>query len=626
MRMKLPGVIWAAIVLSLSAAPLITAAERPTLGDLGRSVKMRILVDKVMQPTRGWKTEEWMVQETAKAGFNVFSPRRGAEDIGEVRKVTEWCRKAGLYHQPWMRGAEGVPKDMSLSAGRRLVWADGSEQALWSPNSDELWQWLAGHILPYAEISAQDDTLMGVFLDYENYWPGGRGNLYELSYDDVIMGKFAANKGIELPPLALDKRKAWLDEKALHDEFRSFQISHWRQKCRELRQAVDRISPKFVFNIYPAPGTMFMLEACYPEWATAAAPLLLADPWTYGRFGRFAEHETALRNNQAIIERGKATAQAKDINHIYLGGIDPAVTGADPEFSGKNALLLTGLTGGYWIFYEGPVYAKNHQEYFKWFSWANQRIEVKDFAAAWLPRETDDPWGLPKIRVSGQPLPRTGKREFPALSLRGANVLLAAGHKNVPVQVTVQVSRVGRNEDPLRWAVKAAEWSDVGRGEIAVGGVGSIAFTPSADGICVMLLEAGGNAYTVKDATVALAIYTDPEARFIHVVPKLYVRVPPGLSKMVISAHGGSGVETVRLTVFDPAGTVVAAQDASERQNRISVTVPTGDDAGKVWALSLDKADAGVLEDSGVILDPALPRVLSFFADEIFDTETTRLK
>lgn len=613
--------------LSLCLLCVLTqGAERPPLSDLGRGVKMRVLVDKVMQPTRGWKTEEWMVQEAAKAGFNVFSPRRGAEDLAEVRKVTEWCRKAGLYHQPWMRGVEGVPKDLSLSVGKRLVWANGSEQPLWSPNSDELWQWLAGYVLPYAEISARDETLMGVFLDYENYWPGGAGNLYELSYDDVIMGKFAASKGLALPQLALDKRKAWLDEQALHDEFRVFQIGHWRQKCRELRQAVDKINPRFVFNIYPAPGTLFMLEACYPEWATATAPLLLADPWTYGRSGRFATHETALKSNQAIIERGKATAQARGINHIYLGGIDPVVAGADPEFSGKNALLVTGLSDGYWIFYEGPVYDKDHPEYFKWFSWANQRIEAKDFAAAWQPRETEDPWGFPKIRVSGQPLPRTAKRAFPALSLRGSNALLVAGHQGVPVHVTLQVSRVGRNEDPLRWTFRTTEWAEVGHGEIAVTTTGTASFTPAADAIYVLVLEAGGNAYTVKDATAALAIYAEPEARFIYAVPKLYFSVPTGVPQVAVSAHGGGGVETVKLTVFDPVGNAAATAEATQSQNRIAVKVPVDGKAGRVWSLSVGKAATGVLEDSGISLDPALPKLLSFFADEVFDVEARTVK
>lgn len=612
-----------AVLLVLSGVRA-AAAERPALSDLGRRVPMRILVDKVMQPTRGWTTEAWMVQEAARAGFNVFSPRRGAEDLAAVRQVTAWCREAGLYHQPWMRGAEGVPQDPALSAGRRVVWANGLEQPIWSPNSEELWQWLAGYVLPYAEISAQDDTLMGVFLDFENYWPGRPGNLYELSYDDVIMKAFAADRVLALPALALDQRHAWLTEKGLLDAFRDFQIAHWRRKCRELREAVDRINPRFVFNIYPAPGTMFMLEACYPEWATATAPLLLADPWTYGRSGRYVSHDVALKNNQGIIERGLATARERGINHIYLGGIDPVVKGADPEFSGKNALLVGGMTGGYWIFYEGPVYDRDHPEYFRWFQWANERLAAGDLAAAWAPRQTEDPWGFPKIRVRGRPLPRTAPRDYPECFLRGSNALLVSGHGGQPVEVVLDVRRIGRGESPVRWSCRDTDWAVVAEGEIAAGSTGRVAFTPPADGIFILALEAGGSAYAVKSANAALGIYCDPSARFIHGVPRLYFQVPDGLGEVSVAAQGGGGIETAKVSLYDSAGAVAAAGECTEQQQRLTVKAAVAGGAGGVWSLTVERASKGVLEDSSITLGPGLPKVLSWFADEVFELEAGR--
>jgi hypothetical protein len=51
--------------------------EKPPHGLSGT----RILVDKVMQPEGGWHTEEWMVAEAAAAGFNVWSPRQGNDDL-----------------------------------------------------------------------------------------------------------------------------------------------------------------------------------------------------------------------------------------------------------------------------------------------------------------------------------------------------------------------------------------------------------------------------------------------------------------------------------------------------------------------------------------------------------------
>lgn len=617
LRLCLFSVICAVAVLSVCAA-----AERPALKDLGRTVKMRILVDKVMQPTRGWKTEEWMIKEAADAGFNVFSPRIGAEDIAAVRQVTQWCRKYGMYHQPWMRGAQGAPADLTLSAGRRMVWANGSEQAIWSPNSDELWAWMAGYIVPYAQLSAQDDTLMAVFLDYENYWPGGMGNLYELSYDDVIMGKFAASKKLELPPLEFKDRKAWLEGQGLHDEFRDFQIAYWRQKCRELRQAVDQVNPKFMFNIYPAPGTMFMLEASYPEWATQAAPLILADPWTYGRPGRYTSHTLSLKGNQLTLERGIQQAREKSINRIYLGGIDPVVTGADPEFCGKNALMISGLSDGYWIFYEGPKYETTHPDYFKWFTWANRKMAAGDFAAAWQPRETEDPWGFPKIAVSGGPLlTRTTKREYPLVKLRGTDALLVSAHQASPITLNMQTFRIGRNEMPLVWTLKSPAWEDLATGEIGVEQTGAIAFSVPADGLYVLLLEAGGNAYAVLDSTAPLGLYADPNARFIFGAAKLYFKVPQGVTAFKLDSRGGGGVETVRVKVQDPQGGQVAVGQLTLQQNQMQIPVSAGGEDGKVWSLTIEKADEGVLEDNSLSLDAQLPQALSYFSDEVFEIQ-----
>ncbi|MEA1950339.1 MAG: hypothetical protein U9N87_03070, partial [Planctomycetota bacterium] len=265
--------------------PAQKIAKKIARADLGRSVKLTVLVDKVMQPQAGWVTEEWMIREAAAAGFNVFSPRVGYDRLDEVRRVAGWCKKYGIYHMPWMRGTLNAP-DGSKADGKRVVWAGGNEQPLWSPNSDEFWRWTNRYIVEYAKISRENEHLMGVFLDYENYAPRKQGDLYDLSYDDIIMGKFARSKRIELPRLDFDKRKSWLEERGLHEAFSEFQIDHWRQRCRELRKAVDRFDPTFQFCIYPAPGSPFMVKATYPEWSTEKAPIILADASVYGRPSR----------------------------------------------------------------------------------------------------------------------------------------------------------------------------------------------------------------------------------------------------------------------------------------------------------------------------------------------------
>ena len=184
-----------AVVVFATALVAPQAAEGGERQRLGRQDKWRIVVDKVMQPEAGWVTEEWMVKAAAEAGFNVFCPRRGHANLDAVRQVTAWCQKYGIYHMPWMRGTLRVPEGAEAD-GKRMVWSKGGEQPIWSPNSDEFWEWTHKYVVAYARMSAENEHIVGVFLDYENY---GRdlkeGNAYSLSYDDVILAKFAEAKG-----------------------------------------------------------------------------------------------------------------------------------------------------------------------------------------------------------------------------------------------------------------------------------------------------------------------------------------------------------------------------------------------------------------------------------------------
>ena len=369
-----PRTILCTVALVLLSGPTRTVvAQQPKRADLGRKDKLRILVDKVMQPEESWVTKQWMVREAAEAGFNVFSPRLGHDRPDEVRQVTEWCEKSGIFHIPWMRGTLAAPGG-SRADGKRILWAGGTEQPLYSACSDEFWEWTTRYIVEYAKLSAQSDRIFGVFLDYENYARGGSGNLYHITYEDVILEPFLKSKGIELPKLPPDGRKSWLEEHQLHEQFAQFQVDHWRRRCRRLRAEVDKHDPAFQFCIYPSPGTPFMVRACYPEWSTEKGPIILADASVYGRPSRYLPQAEALEANRQKLLNGMKIPQEAGIPFLYSGGIDPVVTGADPEFCGKNALMISDVTAGYWVFYEGVKYKEDHPDYFRWFKWANDRI------------------------------------------------------------------------------------------------------------------------------------------------------------------------------------------------------------------------------------------------------------
>ncbi len=370
----------------LAALVICCAAHSADRAALGKTEKLRILVDKVLMASNKWVMTEDHVAEIAEAGFNVVSPRLGNDNMDEVRRIADLAADNGIFHMTWMRGT------MIAKGECRMVWSDGTEQELASPNSDELWDWMTSLILDYARISVEHPALIGVFLDYENYSPESRGNCYDLSFDDKIMGEFAEAIGQQLPELPFAERSRWLRENDLLGAFSDFQIKQWRERCRTLREAVDAINPTFQFCVYPAPGTLLMTEAAFLEWGTQAAPVIWADPSIYGRPAGLVPHKEALETNRDILLSNMKVARSKGVPFMYAGGLDPVVRGADPEFSGRNAAMSSCVTDGYWIFYEGPTYETTHPEYFRWFGRANRQI-VRGTECGWAfrPRETVDP-------------------------------------------------------------------------------------------------------------------------------------------------------------------------------------------------------------------------------------------
>lgn len=414
------GLTWRTGALASTMLCLLALASFLPGAAHSDSQPLRILVDKTLMAANDWVLTDDHVKQIADAGFTALSPRRGNDDLAEVERVAHLAQAHGLQHLPWMRGTLLVPIDEPGDSGKRLVWADGTQQDLYSPNTDELWDWLGQRVLSYARLSVSAPALRGVLLDFENYAPRSQSDAYALSYDAPILAAFAAANRIDVPPLERDERKRWLDDNGHHDAFSDFQVDRWRQRCRQLRQAVDQINPQFRFGVRPAPGTFFIEHAVWPEWSTPQAPLILLDHTTYGRPSKLIPHDEALVGNERRIEPRPQRVTADSV--LYLGGINPIIHGADPEFSAHNAIMLSEVTDGYWVFYEGLESAAEHDEYFRWFTFANQAIAEGRFAAQHEPRTTPDP------AATGVVSPQTSKLQLAHYGLKPRMVDMLAEH------------------------------------------------------------------------------------------------------------------------------------------------------------------------------------------------------
>jgi hypothetical protein len=367
-----------------------------------------------------------------------------------------------------------------------------------------------------------------------------------------------------------------------------------------------------------------MVQAIYPEWATKQAPLILADASTYGRPLRLGAQAVALEVNRQRLLKNMEVPKTAGIPFIYLGGIDPIVRGADPEFSGKNAVMISEATDGYWIFYEGPTYTKSdHAEYWKWFTWANRAIREGRFAVWREPRQGEEDVLSSLTKHSGESrrliLPNvTGATvQYPRVRLRGENVLLLAVRKGHRAEVILKNHPVGSYKDPLRWELRDSRMRTLASGTIRLAQQGTMAFAPEADGLWPVTVSADGCAYSVVQSNVPVGLYGGQGVSLIHGAERLYFKVPGGLDRFALSAQG-AGRETVRLNVYDPKGKQAATGQTTLTQNRVKVAVRTGGHTGKVWSLSITRADEGTLEDGQITLDPQLPPVLSLVPEQAF--------
>ncbi len=332
-------------LLLIGIAILITIgpASATRRQDLGRTEKLRILVDKTLMRANDWYMTEDNVREIRDAGFNVVVPRVGAKDIKRVRRIAQLATRYDMFYMPWLRGTLHAPAN--ADPANLWVASNGTvAKNLYSPNSRHLWMFWRKHIIRYARLSTEYPSLIGVFLDYENYSGFPVGLAYGLSYDSHIMRRFAEAQGINLPELQPDQRYPWLKQHNLHEAFEQYQITYWRRQARRLREEIDAINPTFQFCVYPVAGAKFIREAVYREWSTPKAPIILADACTYQGNAMAPLHSVLEQNRTTLLANMKTASQYAD-PMMYTGGLDPIYASAYPEFEGKRIRILQPETG-----------------------------------------------------------------------------------------------------------------------------------------------------------------------------------------------------------------------------------------------------------------------------------------
>jgi len=312
-----------------------------------------------------------------------------------------------------------------------------------------------------------------------------------------------------------------------------------------------------------------------------------------------------------------------------VGGIDPVVRGADPEFSGKNAVAISEVTDGYWIFYEGPTYTKqDHAEYWKWFTWANRAIAAGNYDAQYEPRQAPEVWQLELLgqitdRVKRRivPPPVTGQVvKLPFVRMRSENLVILACKAGQEVRLAVKDVPVGRYDSDLVWQVRGPHMTKLAEGKVPHKGSGTICFNATSNGLHMLMLSAGGCSYTITASNVPVGLCAADGLRLIGPARRLYFAVPKGVQQFSITVQG-SGAETVRLKIIAPSGEPVAETQTTREQNEQKLRVPVAPHGSGIWAVQLGRAETGVLEDHRLKLHAPLLPIVTLLPEHVFTSK-----
>jgi len=563
----------------------------------------RILVDKVLMKANGWVMEPEHVAEIKEAGFNVVVPRIGADDNARVERVARMAMDQGMFYMPWIRGTRVEKGDPEL----RCTDATGHYGELAGPNADALWDYWSDRILFYARLSQDVPSVMGVFMDFENYDSAkvGGGMCYTVLYDAPVLKRFAEAKGLSLPDPLPDNRAAWIEEQGQTEAFRDFQVDAWRARARELREAVDEVNPRFQFIVYPASQSLFIKEVVWREWHTERAPLVMAEVETYWR--REYELDAALERLRSVMEKTRAMLDDVDPKIRYMAGLDPVVRGANPEFEGKSAVLGAEMTHGYWVFYEGPEYEGTHPDYFAWYKRANDLIAKRDFSLWREPAETPNPLdeqiaqqarkvaGADLIPLNTDPLPPEElERAFTHRPGANYQVLLKKGERLRGELVGLQHAHLTNGSVAV---IVTPSGEILGTVRAAAGERTPIDLIAPEDGVYGIAVTCGRakGRLVLSNRYVCLA---GPVARLVGNQPPAFVAPLPGAEQIELRVKGQGAAEHLQVTLKAPDGTVAFSGDTRDAEDSVTVNLlgQAGAERG-AWTLELTQAVEDIVVD-----------------------------
>ncbi len=630
--------------INSAVAPVLTLISQDEFYyvPFGAQNKLSILVDKVIAASASYVHAAWMLEEVAAAGFNTYVTRQynndGSEyvsNITNLENLAELCEDAELNTLVWMRGTKSVSLSNQDYDGKRYL-PGTAEAELLSPNSDELWTHLTYYVSQYANLSKTCPSIKGVFFDFEDYSSSSPYNhAYHISYDDVITVKYETARSITIP-VDPEERKAWLISNDYHDDFVSFQIAHWRERCSQLRADIDAINPQFQFFFYPFSDLdespfLYGEDAPVARFASAQAPVCLADTSCYSppyRNSLIHDAEPIAWEVENQVNARNSLAEELGVPYLQFPGFLPAYADYNLEVLARAPIAAAEVGNGFWVFYSQYTYSQEedseHVQIMDYLTWSNSKIAVSDYNAANTTFESCLPWGSfwdPADTVpnfSGA-IDHTNK-SFSSCRLRIQAPIAISCEAGESVSLGIAVQQVGSYTDQVGWEIRNANdmESSVARGTIWLEDeTDTISFTPEETGIYFLIIASWLNTANISSANAPIAFYAGKPVHFMRNTTPLYINVPDGVTSFSLTAKGTGG-EHVKVSIYSPADQLVEQDQTSPAIPEKTLTVNVGGHGPGIWKVVTAATGTDTFEDFFLSLGTEIPQLFSLASDAVF--------
>ncbi|MCD6361763.1 MAG: DUF4838 domain-containing protein [Armatimonadetes bacterium] len=208
--------------------------------------------------------------------------------------------------------------------------------------------------------------------------------------------------------------------------------------------------------------------------------------------------------------------------------------------------------------------------------------------------------------VPGAPLPA----ETRPLAARHRGTWLALVGEDRVLRARACGVRVARRytQRPC-WQVVSAGGEAIAGGNTPIDGCTEIEAPVPSPGLYQVNMNAGKNGCAFVGLNCPV-VMVGPGYELCEIPGRMYFRVPEDCERFTITLFAGKS-ESALMRIYDPGGEIVFEEDSLKRDVVPAHFQPTDDQRGKAWAVEIEKASEGILEDYQLLLSDELEPYLA---------------